>query len=68
VQIDKDMILGLLKERGQPDKAAEADQQLPDKVDPQEHSGLLERLGVNPQDLIGKVTGGGGLGGLLGKK
>jgi hypothetical protein len=68
VQIDKDMILGLLKKRGQPDKAAKADQQLPDKVDPQEHSGLLERLGVNPQDLIGKVTGGGGLGGLLGKK
>lgn len=69
MQIDKDMILGLLKERGQPDKAAEADRQLPDKVDPQEHSGLLERLGVNPQDLIGKVAGGGGgLGGLLGKK
>jgi hypothetical protein len=30
VQIDKDMSLGLLKERGQPDKAAEADQQLPE--------------------------------------
>ena len=33
-----------------------------------EHSGLLERLGVNPQDLIAKFTGGGGLGGLFGKK
>ncbi len=67
MQINKDMVLGLLKERGQHDKAAEADQQLPDKVDPQEHAGLLERLGVNPQDLIAKFTGGGGLGGLLGK-
>ncbi len=67
MQIDKDMIVGLLKDRGQQDKAAEADQQLPDKVDPQEHSGLLERLGVNPQDLIAKFSGG-GLGGLFGKK
>jgi hypothetical protein len=67
VQIDKDMVLGLLKERGQHDKAGEADQQLPDKVDPQEHAGLLERLGVNPQDLITKFTGGGGLGGMFGK-
>ena len=68
MKVDKDMVLGLLKERGQHDKAAEADQQLPDKVDPQEHSGLLERLGVNPQELIAKFTGGGGLGGLFGKK
>ena len=68
MQIDKDMIVGLLKNRGQQDKAAEADRQLPDKVDPQEHSGVLERLGVNPQDLIAKFTGGGGLGGLFGKK
>jgi hypothetical protein len=68
VKIDKDMILGLLNERGQQDKAAAADQQLPDKVDPQEHSGLLKRLGVNPQELIAKFTGGGGLGGLFGKK
>ena len=68
MKIDKDLVPGLLKERGQHDEAAEADQQLPDKVDPQEHAGLLERLGANPQDLIAKFTGGGGLRGLFGKK
>ncbi len=68
MQIDKDKILNFLKDRGQQDKAAEADRQLPDKVDPQEHSGLLQRLGVNPQDLIAKFRGGGGLGSMFGKK
>ncbi len=37
-------------------------------VDPQEHSGLLQRLGVKPQDLIAKFKGGGGFGSMFGKK
>ena len=42
MQIDKDMILSLLRSRGDHDKATEAEQELPDKVDASEHAGLLD--------------------------
>jgi hypothetical protein len=62
--IDKSQIIELLKSRGEHDKASEADSQLPDQVDPQEHAGLLQKLGIDPQDLLGSL---GDLGGGLGK-
>ena len=65
MQVDKDTILNLLRARGEHEKAAEADQELPDKVDASEHAGLLDRFGVNPQELLGNL---GGLGGMFGKK
>ena len=70
MNIDKNMILDLLRGNGQDAQAQQADQYLPEQVDTDEHAGLLEKLGVNPADLIAKITGGGsggGLGGLLGK-
>jgi len=65
MQIDKSQILDLLRQQGKQDQAAQADQQLPDKVDPEQHRDLLSQLGIDPQELIGKLAGG-GLGGLLG--
>jgi hypothetical protein len=62
VEIPKDMILNLIRERLGGDKAQEADQQLPDQVDPEQHSDLLSKFGINPQELLG-----GGLGGITGK-
>jgi hypothetical protein len=64
MQIPKEQILDFLREQGKDDKVGEADQQLPDQVDPQEHAGLLEKLGVNPADLLSKF-GGGALGGKI---
>ncbi len=64
MQIDKDAILKLLRSRGEQEKADQAEQELPDKVDPDQHAGLLERLGVNPKELLGKL---GGLGKLFDK-
>ncbi len=64
MKIDKDMILNLLRSRGETDKAAEADQELPDQVDSEDHAGLLDKFGVNPADLAGKL---GGLGKMFGK-
>jgi len=61
MNIDKSQIIEHLKSLGKHDEAAKADSELPDKVDPEQHSGLLEKLGVNPQDLLGN------LGGLFGK-
>jgi hypothetical protein len=66
VEIDKSQILDLLRQQGKGDQASQAEQQLPDKVDPEQHSDLLSRFGIDPQELISKFAGGGGLGGLLG--
>jgi hypothetical protein len=55
VEIPKDQILQLLRDRGDHDKADQADQQLPDQVDPEQHSDLLGKLGINPSDLLGSV-------------
>jgi hypothetical protein len=65
MQIDKAQILEFLRNAGDQGKAAQAERELPDQVDTDQHAGLLEKLGINPADLIGKL-GGGGLGGLLG--
>ena len=60
MQIPKEQILEFLRSRGDDDKAAQGEQELPDQVDTERDSGLLDKLGVDPKDL-------GGLGG-LGKK
>ncbi len=61
MQLDKNMVLDLLRERGQQDQADQADQQLPDQVDTDQHAGLLQQFGLDPQELIQKFMGGGGL-------
>ncbi len=57
MEIPKDKILALLKERGEGEKADQADQELPDQVDPERDSGLLEKLGIDPKDLLGNLGG-----------
>jgi hypothetical protein len=64
MEIPKDKILELLKQRGENDKAEQANQDLPDKVDPDRDRGILEKIGIDPQDLVGSLPG--GLGGKLG--
>ena len=63
MEIPKDKILELLKQRGEQDKAERAERELPDKVDTDRDQGILERIGVDPKDLLGNL---GGLGGKLG--
>ena len=58
MQIDKSMVLDLLRERGQQDKVEQAEKELPDQVDTDRDSGMLERFGLSPQDLMGKLGGG----------
>jgi hypothetical protein len=63
MQIPKDMVMSFIRERIGGDHAAQADAQLPDQVDHEQHADLLNQLGVNPQDLLSHVSnqGGGGL-------
>ncbi|MHA7294374.1 hypothetical protein [Arthrobacter sp. HLT1-21] len=58
MQIDKKQILDHLKGQGDNDKADQAEQELPDQVDTDKDQSMLAKLGINPQDLIGKLPGG----------
>jgi hypothetical protein len=58
VQIPKDQILQFLKDQGQDDKAGQAQQELPDQVDTDQHADQLQKLGIDPQDLLSKLGGG----------
>ncbi len=64
MNIPKEKILDLLREQGKDDQVGEADKQLPDQVDPQEHAGLLRKFGIDPAELLSKF-GGGALGGKI---
>ena len=63
MQIPKEKILELLRSRGQDDKAAQAEGELPDQVDTDQHADLLQKLGIDPGDLAGSL---GGIGNKLG--
>ncbi len=70
MQLDKNMILDLLRQQGDSGKADQAQAELPDQVDTDQHADLLSRLGLDPKELIAKLAGGGAggaLGGLLGR-
>ena len=66
MEIDKNQIVELLKSKGDHDQAAQAENDLPDKVDPERDQGLLTKFGIDPSELIGNLGGGGGVGKLLG--
>ena len=48
MEIPKDKILELLRQRGEYQKADEADQELPDQADADRDAGLLSKLGIDP--------------------
>ena len=61
MQLDKNTILDFLREQGQQDQASQAEQELPDQVDTDKDGGLLQKFGLDPQELIQQFMGGGGL-------
>ena len=61
MQLDKNMILDFLREQGQHSQVSQAEQELPDQVDTDQDAGLLQKFGIDPQALIQKFMGGGGL-------
>jgi hypothetical protein len=64
MQIPKEQILDFLRQQGKEDQVGEANQQLPDQVDPEQHAGLLQKFGIDPGELLSKF-GGGALGGKI---
>lgn len=63
MQLGKDQIIDFLRQQGQQDKADQAQQELPEQVDTDQHADLLSRFNLDPKELLGKL---GGLGGSLG--
>ena len=66
MEIPKEQILEFLRSRGEQDKASEAEGELPEKVDTDRDAGLLQKFGINPQDLLSQLGGAGGIGKSLG--
>ncbi|MFA9446591.1 hypothetical protein [Egicoccus sp. AB-alg6-2] len=66
MNIDKDQILGMLRDRGEQDKAQQADQELPQQVDTDdpEHRNILQKFGIDPMALAKQFLGGKGIPGL----
>ena len=58
MEIPKDKIIEMIKQHGNADQAGQADQELPDQVDPERDSGLLAKFGLEPKDLLSKLGGG----------
>lgn len=58
MEIPKDKVLELLRERGDHDKAEQADKELPDQVDHEQHGDQLQKYGIDPKELAGKLPGG----------
>jgi hypothetical protein len=52
VQFDKQTILGMIRD---PSQLQQAEQQLPDVIDHEQHGDLLQNLGINPQELLSKL-------------
>lgn len=55
MEIPKEQIISFLESRGQGDQAQQADAQLPDQVDHEDHADLLQQVGVNPQELLSNL-------------
>ena len=49
--ISKAVVIAVLRERGQHDRADFVDRELPDRIDPARHGGLLATLHIDPASL-----------------
>ncbi len=50
---DKQQIVSMIEQRLGLEQANQAAAQLPDQVDHEQHSGLLQQFGLDPQQLLG---------------
>lgn len=66
MQIPKQQVIDFIKSKVGGGQADQADKELPEQVDTDRDSGLLQKFGVDPKDLLGSLGGGGG-GGIAGK-
>lgn len=51
MQLDKQFVLDELKKEGQSEKVQQALNELPEKIDHEQHAAMLEKLGLDPGKL-----------------
>jgi hypothetical protein len=51
VQLDKQFVIDELRKQGQNEQVQKAIQELPDKIDHEQHAGLLTKFGIDPGKL-----------------
>jgi hypothetical protein len=57
VQLSKERIVEMLRDQGDGQRADRAAQELPDDVDADRDGELLERLGIDPKELLQRLAG-----------
>ena len=55
MQLDKQFVLDELRKQGQSEKVQHALDELPEKIDHEQHAALLEKLGLDPGKLAEKA-------------
>lgn len=56
MQLDKQFVLDELRKQGQSEKVQQAIQELPDKIDHEQHAALLEKFGIDPGKLAERAA------------
>jgi hypothetical protein len=55
MEIPKEKVVEFLKKEGRSEQAQKIEQELPATIDHELHSDVLEKHGVKPQELLGKI-------------
>jgi hypothetical protein len=56
MHLDKEFVLDELRKEGQSEKVQQALNELPDKIDHEQHAALLEKFGLDPGKLAVKAA------------
>jgi hypothetical protein len=56
MHLDKQFVLDELKKEGQSEKVQQALDELPDRIDHEQHAALLTKLGLDPGKLVQKAA------------
>jgi hypothetical protein len=56
MQLDKQFVLDELKKEGQSEKVQHALNELPEKIDHEQHAALLQKFGLDPGKLAEKAA------------
>jgi hypothetical protein len=56
VKLDKEFVLDHLREAGENEKVQKALEELPDRIDHDEHAAQLQKLGIDPGALAEKAV------------
>jgi hypothetical protein len=57
MQMTRDRIVAMLRDEGHGERADRAERELPEEVDAERDAGLLERLGLDPKELVQRIAG-----------